>query len=213
MMKQVKIIALCLCLALVASLAFLPSCVQNGEVSPEVDEFDDIADIIAKSNPTAYDCDISYGTADITLYGRYVLLFTEIDGKKCAKLTYEYDKLNEIGASDEFISTLTGTLYARGEGEINEMISSVVNGDKTAKFALPSIKKDMFESYDITEKGGVITLSGKLKEDAGNALISLECDKENRRVSKVLLEYTDEGGAEVLAKYLFSYEAQNFEIE
>ncbi len=225
-MKRMKfiIVSLCLVCLLMSTLTVLSACVKNEKPSvpreppvDETDEFDDFADIIDKSLPTAYYCDISYETAGVTLYGRYSMLFADIDGKKCAKLTYKYDKLNEIGSSDGFVSTFNGTFYAEGEDQINNMISSVSDGDNTAMIAMLSIKKDMFKTYSIVEKNEILTFSGKLVEDAfeqgvKDVIVLVEASKKKRTVSSFSFEYTDACGAKVFAKYTFSYETQNFEI-
>ncbi len=184
--------------------------------------FDRFFDIVSDSSPTVYSCDISYKLKDVTLRGKYELSIADIDGEKCARLTYEYDKLNEIGEADRFKSRLGGTLYAKGDSEVGEMKDSAIiweTGTVPADITPLNLTKEMFDSFEIDEKdGGIITFTGKLAKDAlekdiKDAFVYIECEKEAKRITQLIIKYTDKGGASVSAEYVYSYDKQSFEIK
>jgi hypothetical protein len=152
---------------------------------------------------------------EITLNGEYVLMVSESDGQKSAALTYKYDKLNAIGESDDFISEISGTLYAKGENEVGQLKDSAIiweGGVVPSDISPIEISADIFESFDAKDEDGVLTLEGTLKKDVlgkgiSDARLTLECAEKDTRMILITLEYTDGYGARVRAVY--SYFVQN----
>ncbi len=210
----ITVSALCTAL-LVTALILAPGILKRSS-------FNSFFEMVSDSSPTLYGCDISYKLGSITLKGKYELSIADIDGEKCAKLTYEYDKLNEIGEADEFRTKTRGTLYAKGESEVGEMQDSAIvweTGTVPAEIVPLKLSKDMFETFEINEKdGNVITFTGKFTKDAlgkgtEDAFVYIECEKGAKRITKLSLKYTDASGAEVSAEYSYSYIEQAFEIK
>lgn len=203
---------------LFALVTLLPACRDDEPTydGGSYDKFEELAERAKKSLPTAYECDIAYKAGVATLYGRYVMTFATVRGEKCARLEYEYEKLSAVGESDDFISTLSGVHYAKNEQEIDEMLSSVgsKSGDPTT---LLKLEKSLFKTYEISDKNGLIILSGELcdgalGENTSAATLTLESPKEAGTVSRIKIEYIDAYGAGVRAQYSFSYEEQNIEL-
>ncbi len=199
-------------------IALLPACHKDEPTDDgsSYDKFEELAERAKSSLPTAYECDIAYKAGGVTLYGRYVMTFATVGTEKCAMLEYEYEKLSEIGESDDFISTVTGTLYAKNEREINEMLSPV-GIEASDPFTLLKLEKSLFKTYEISDKNGLIILSGELcdgalGENTTGAILTLESPKEGSTVSRIKIEYVDAYGVGVRAQYSFSYEEQNIEL-
>ena len=85
-----------------------------------------IAQTTSDFEANRYVCNIEYSLGGITLKGEYILTVSNSDEGKSAELSYRYDKLSAIGESDEFISEISGVLYARGENEIGELKDSAI---------------------------------------------------------------------------------------
>ncbi|MBE6607440.1 MAG: hypothetical protein E7633_02620 [Ruminococcaceae bacterium] len=173
-----------------------------------------IAEITSGFEAHSYGCNIKYVTDEVTLKGEYTLTVEiDLDGQKSAALTYKYDKLNAIGESDDFISEISGTLYAKDENEIGQLKDSAIvweSGVVPSDISPIKISEDIFESFDTKNEDGVLTLEGTLKkgvlEGISDARLTVECAEKDTRMILITLEYTDEYGARVRAVYSYFVE-------
>ena len=172
-----------------------------------------IAEITSGFEAHSYVCNIKYVTDEVTLKGEYILTVESAsDGKKSAELKYRYDKLNAIGESDDFVSEISGTLYAKGENEVGQLKDSAIvweSGVVPSDISPLEISEDIFESFDTKNEDGLLTLEGALKKDVlgkgiNDARLTVECAEKDTRVILITLEYTDEYGARVRAEYNYS---------
>ena len=172
-----------------------------------------IAEITAEFDADQYVCKIEYSTDAITLKGEYTLIVeSDPDGKKSAGLTYKYDKLNAIGESDEFISEVSGTLYARGDDEVGELKDSAIvweSGVVPSDISPLDISEYIFEDFRTWEENRTLFLEGTLKEDAlskgiSDAKLTVSCYEKDTETVLLTLEYTDEYGARVSAEYVYT---------
>ena len=174
-----------------------------------------IAQTVSDFEAYEYVCNIKYVTDEVTLKGEYTLTVeTDSDGKKSAELSYRYDKLNTIGESDEFISEISGTLYANGENEVGQLKDSAIvweSGVVPSDISPLEISADVFESFDAKDEDGKLLLEGVLKKDVfegtSDAKLTVECNEKDTKNILITLEYTDEYGARVRAVY--NYFVQN----
>ncbi len=171
-----------------------------------------ISEAASEFETSEYACHIEYTLNGITLKGEYILTVSESDGEKSAELSYRYDKLNAIGESDDFISEISGTLYARGEDEVGELKDSAIvweSGVIPSGIPKLDISTDIFESFEASAKDGILSLEGTLKKDLpaegiDGARLTISCDEKNAEVISLTLEYTDPHGAKVTAVYSYS---------
>lgn len=175
-----------------------------------------IAEITSGFEAHSYICNIKYVTDEVTLKGEYTLTVEiDSDGKKSAELSYKYDKLNAIGESDDFISEISGTLYAKGENEVGQLKESAIvweSGVVPSDISPIEISADIFESFDAKSADGVLSLEGTLKKDIlgkgiNDARLTVSCAEKDTKIILITLEYTDGHGARVRAVY--NYFAQN----
>ncbi|MBR3716323.1 MAG: hypothetical protein IKM18_10495 [Clostridia bacterium] len=170
-----------------------------------------ISKTLSEVEANKYVCRIEYTLDGITLKGEYTLTVTESDGKKSAELSYKYDRLNAVGESDEFISEITGTLYAKGDDEVGELKDSAIvweNGVLPSKIPSLEINTDNFESFSAEAKDEVLSLEAVLKnglptESVSGAKITLSCNEKSSEIVTLTLEYTDAYGAKVSAVYTY----------
>lgn len=171
-----------------------------------------IAEITSGFEADQYTCSIEYSLGEITLNGEYVLMVFESDGQKSAELSYKYDKLNAIGESDDFISEISGQLYARGEDEIGQLKDSAIvweSGVVPSDISVLEISEAVFESFNTKEEDGKLFLEGDLKKDVlgkgiSDAKLTISCYEKDTKTVSLTLEYTDEYGARVSAEYIYS---------
>ncbi|MBQ1225612.1 MAG: hypothetical protein IIX75_00820 [Clostridia bacterium] len=171
-----------------------------------------IAETVSDFSADKYVCNIEYSTDLITLRGEYILTVSESDAEKSAELSYKYDKLNAIGESDDFISEISGKLYARGESEIGQLKDSAIvweSGVVPSDISPIEISADIFESFDAKDEDGVLSLEGTLKKDVlgkgiSDARLTVSCAEKDTKTVLITLEYTDEYGARVRAMYNYS---------
>ena len=175
-----------------------------------------IAEITSGFEAHSNICNIKYVTDEVTLKGEYTLTVEiDSDGKNNAELKYRYDKLNAIGESDDFISEISGTLYAKGENEVGQLKDSAIvweSGVVPSDISPIEISADIFESFDAKDADGVLSLEGTLKKDVlgkgiSDARLTVECAEKDTKTILITLEYTDGYGARVRAVY--SYFVQN----
>jgi hypothetical protein len=175
-----------------------------------------IAQTVSDFEAHSYVCNIKYVTDEVTLKGEYTLTVEiDSDGKNNAELKYRYDKLNAIGESDEFISEISGTLYAKGENEVGQLKDSAIiweGGVVPSDISPIEISADIFESFDAKDEDGVLSLEGTLKKDVlgkgiSDARLTVSCAEKDTKTVLITLEYTDGYGARVRAVY--SYFVQN----
>ncbi|MBQ2251433.1 MAG: hypothetical protein II329_00555, partial [Clostridia bacterium] len=168
-----------------------------------------IAEITSGFEAHSYICNIKYVTDEVTLKGEYTLTVEiDSDGKNNAELKYRYDKLNAIGESDDFISEISGTLYAKGENEVGQLKDSAIvweSGVVPSDISPLEISADVFESFDAKDEDGKLLLEGVLKKDVfegtSDAKLTVECNEKDTKTILITLEYTDEYGARVRAVY------------
>lgn len=173
-----------------------------------------IAKTTSEFDAYKYVCNIEYSSGGITLKGEYILTVSGSDGKKSAELSYRYDKLSAIGESDEFISEVSGTLYAKGEDEVGELKESAIvweSGVLPSDISPLEISADMFEDFSAKNEDGALSLEGTLKKDIlgkgiSGARLTASCSEKDTKVISLTLEYTDEYGAKVRAVYNYSCE-------
>ncbi len=202
--------------AIVAALLVLAAVVgiligRSGGEKPK-STLEKIAEITSGFEADQYTCSIEYSLGEITLNGEYVLMVFESDGQKSAALTYEYDKLNAIGESDDFISEISGQLYARGEDEIGQLKDSAIvweSGVVPSDISVLEISEAVFGSFNTKEEDGKLFLEGTLKKDAlgkgiSDAKLTISCYEKDAKTVSLTLEYTDEYGARVSAEYIYS---------
>ena len=171
-----------------------------------------IAQTASEFDADQYVCNIEYLSGGVTLKGEYTLTLIESDGEKHAELSYKYDKLNTVGESDEFISEISGTLYARGEDEVGELKDSAIvweSGVVPSKISLLELSYDVFESFSAKNEDGKLFLEGVLLKDIlgkgiSNAKMTVSCHAKDPKAISITLEYTDEYGARVQAGYEYS---------
>ena len=202
--------------AIVAALLVLAAVVgiligRSGGEKPK-STLEKIAEITSGFEADQYTCSIEYSLGEITLNGEYVLMVFESDGQKSAALTYKYDKLNAIGESDDFISEISGQLYARGEDEIGQLKDSAIvweSGVVPSDISVLEISEAVFESFNTKEEDGKLFLEGDLKKDVlgkgiSDAKLTISCYEKDTKTVSLTLEYTDEYGARVSAEYIYS---------
>lgn len=171
-----------------------------------------MAEITSVFDADIYVCNIEYSVSGITLKGEYILTVNESDGQKSASLSYKYDKLSAIGESDEFISEVSGTLYAKGEDEVGELKDSAIvweSGVVPSDISPLEISEGMFESFTAKDEDGFLSLEGTLKKDIlgkgiNDAKLTVGCAEKDTKSVSLTLEYTDEYGARVCAVYNYS---------
>ena len=191
-----------------------PQTGENGDGNDAKKALNAFIKNVESSDPTTYDCTVVYTADGITLNGKYRLEISSVYGEKHALLTYEYDRLNEIGESDDFITTVTGSLSAIGDENIGAMTDSAIDissGRIPLKVAPLALSPDMFKSHGITENGESKVLEATLKDALlGNGtkdiLLAIECDAEGGDMTRVSVSYTDPYGASVSVVCIFSSE-------
>lgn len=156
------------------------------------DPFDAFTEFSNPSDVKKYTYFITYTESGITLNGKYTAIFSEENGERQVTLEYKYDKLNEIGESDEMISTLTGIIAASGESEISELF-----GNMDLPYGI-FIRKEDFVSYEISDT----RLTGKIADGScgrgtRDIVLSFSKDAKSQKLTAFELSYVNEGGSHV----------------
>lgn len=166
---------------------------------------------IADSDPEVYLCELEYLIDGVKLCGEYRLTL-EAEKEDRAVLEYRYDRLGRAGEDDSFTVSEEGTLYAKGEDEVGELINGAVvweNGAIASDISPIKLSKESLKSFEITEKDGVRYLEAVLDKSVVGyeASCVFECDAQKGDLLKLTLEYTDKYGAKVNATYTYLYSA------
>ena len=199
-----SIIIIALILAAVVAILILKS---PGD--PPKSTLEKIAEISSSFEADQYSCSIEYVTDEVTLKGEYLLTVSASNGKKSAELSYRYDRLSAIGESDEFVSEISGTLYANGENEIGQLKDSAIvweSGVVPSDISPIKIGEEIFEQFKAKNADGLLTLEGVLKKNVlgkgiSDARLTVSCAETDTKTVSIILEYTDEYGASVYAEY------------
>lgn len=209
--KKIIIISAIVAAALILTIVIGILIAVSGGGKPK-STLEKIAEITSGFEADQYTCSIEYSLGEITLNGEYVLMVFESSGQKSAELSYKYDKLNAIGESDEFISEISGTLYAKGDDEVGQLKDSAIvweSGVVPSDISPIKISEDIFESFDAKDEDGVLSLEGTLKKDVlgkgiSDARLTVECAEKDTKTVLITLEYTDGYGARVRAVYNYT---------
>lgn len=209
--KKIIIISAIVAAALILTIVIgILIAVSSGDTPKST--LEKIEETVSGFKADKYVCSIEYSTDILTLKGEYILTVNESSGEKSAELSYRYDKLSAIGESDDFISEVSGTLYAKGDDEVGTLKDSAIvweSGVVPSDISPIKISEDIFESFDTKNEDGVLTLEGTLKKDAlgkgiSDARLTVECAEKDTKTVLITLEYTDEYGARVNAVYNYS---------
>lgn len=156
-----KIIALILALTAVFALVSCDDSADHSALEP-------YKAAISATEPTRATINVSYtdNALGVTLDGTYVAEYGE-DG---ATVTYEYEKINEIGASDEMVSVIKGTVTVADDGTVDGDIDAKVSAATAITINLDPSKI----TYSIAR--GILTVSVKAADTEAVLGVAIAAD-------------------------------------